>query len=133
DTFFYMHSYRITNFNIQTFEFEGDFGFNLFQLLLQQLSRDPQVLIFTTALITNLLIVYVFSQYSRMFEIAIYVFITSGMYITSMNGIRQYMAAAIVFTATRYIMDGNWKKFILISLLAGTIHNTALMMIPIYF
>jgi transmembrane protein EpsG len=50
-----------------------------------------------------------------------------------MNGVRQYLTAAIIFTATKYILDGNWKKYFLIVLFAATFHQSALVLIPIYF
>ena len=80
-------------------------------MFLQNISDDPQLLIFTTALITNVLIVIILYKYSRMFELSIYVYITSGLYTVSMNGIRQSLAAAIIFAATKYILDGMEKVF----------------------
>lgn len=134
DTPLYMHSYSlIEDSSLKSISFEGDFGFNIFQILLHSISEDPQLLIFTTALITNILIVWVLSQYSRMIEISLYVYITLGMFTVSMNGIRQYLAAAIVFTTTKYILNGDWKKFFIIVLFASTIHKTALILLPIYF
>ena len=133
DTYFYMHSFKITEFTWQDIDFSGDFGFNIYQLLLQELSNDPQILIFATALITNLLIIIVLYKYSRMFEIAVYVYIAAGMFTTSMNGIRQYLAAAIVFLSTKHLLNGDFKKFALIILLASTVHKSALVLLPIYF
>ncbi|KMY52473.1 EpsG family protein [Peribacillus loiseleuriae] len=134
DTPFYMLSYTlIEDSNLMNIKFEGDFGFNLYQSILHRISDDPQLLIFTTALITNMLIVYILSKYSRKLELSLYVYITLGMYTVSMNGIRQYLAAALIFTSTKYILNGDWKKFIAIILLASTVHQSALILIPIYF
>jgi transmembrane protein EpsG len=133
DTFAYMHSYRITNFTFTEIDYTGDFGFNILQLLLQKISKDPQLLLFVTASITNTLIIIVLYKYSRYFEIAVYVYIAAGMFTTSMNGIRQYLAAAIIFTATKYLLNGNFKKYAIIVLLAATIHQSALILLPIYF
>ncbi|MDQ0253160.1 transmembrane protein EpsG [Evansella vedderi] len=133
DTYYYMHSYRITEFNWESFRFEGDFGFNLLQMLLQQFSSDPQILLFTTALLTNVLIGLTLYNYSRLFELSLYVYITLGYFLVSMNGVRQYLAAAIIFAATKYLIEGDWKRYMLIVLFASTIHQTALILIPIYF
>lgn len=133
DTPFYMLSYTTTDPNLKNINFEGDFGFNIYQKLLHNISSDPQLLMFATALITNVLIVATLSKYSRMIELSLYVYITSGMFIVSMNGIRQYMTAAIAFAATKYILDGSWVKYILVILFASTFHKTALILIPIYF
>ncbi|MCM3735037.1 EpsG family protein [Bacillus cytotoxicus] len=133
DTYFYMHAYTVTNFNWEYIQKNKDMGFNIFQMVLQKYTDDPQVMVFSAALITNVLIVFILYKYSRLIDLSLYVYITSGMYLTSMNGIRQYLAAAIIFAATKYILDGNWKKYILIVLLASTFHQSALVLIPIYF
>lgn len=133
DTHAYMQSYVNGDHSLQNIDYTGDFGFNIFQSLLFSISEDPQLLIFTTALITNALIVLTLYKYSRVIEISLYVYITSGMYIVSMNGIRQFLAAAIIFSVTKYILNGDWKKYLLVVLIASTFHKTALILIPIYF
>src|SRR5690606_35264220 len=130
DTVYYIHSYNITQFNLETVKFEGDFGFNLFQMLLQMISLDPQLLIFSTAFITHMLIISVFYRYAKLFEVSMYVFITSGLFTVSMNGIRQFLAAAIIFTATKFLIEGHFKKYAVVVLLAATIHTSALILLP---
>ena len=76
---------------------QDDIGFGILQMVLQSISKDPQLLIFTTALITNTLIVIVLYNYSRFVELSLFVYITGGLFIVSMNGIRQVLAAAIAF------------------------------------
>ena len=133
DTFFYMHAYSITDFDWNFILSNKDIGFGLLQMLLQQFSEDPQLLIFVTAFITNLLIVLVLYKYSRLVELSLYVYITGGMHLVSMNGLRQFLAGAIIFAGTKYIFEGNWKKFVVLVLFASTIHQSALIFIPIYF
>lgn len=133
DTYFYRHSYEFLDFDLSNFEFKGDFGFFILQSLLHHLSDDAQILVFTTALITNLLIMLVLYKYSRMIELSVFVYITGGLFTVTMNGIRQTLAAAIIFAGIKYLLNGDWKKFFLIVLLASTFHQTALIMIPIYF
>ncbi|MDE5413786.1 EpsG family protein [Alkalihalobacterium chitinilyticum] len=133
DTYYYMHSYRE---HPMTWDkvFDGkDPGFNILQLLLQQLSSDPQLLLLVTALLTNTLIVITLYKYSRFFELSLYVYITLGYFLVSMNGVRQYLAAAIVFIATKYLLEGKFKRYVLVVLLASTFHQSALILIPIYF
>ncbi|MGH0429627.1 EpsG family protein [Bacillus hominis] len=133
DTYFYMHAFAVTDFNWEYIQSSKDVGFSILQMILKVYTNDPQVLIFITALITNILIVAVLYKYSRMIELSLYVYIASGMYLVSMNGVRQYLTAAIIFTATKYILDGNWKKYFLVVLFASTFHQSALVLIPIYF
>jgi len=133
DTFFYMHSYQIETFTWATIDYSKDFGFNILQLLLKQISGDPQLLVFATALFTSGTIAWVLYRYSRMYELSLYLYITTGAFTTSMNGIRQFLAAAIIFAGTKYLLNGDWKRFCLLVLFASTIHRSALILLPIYF
>lgn len=133
DTPFYMHSYKITDFRVEAFVNQKDIGFNIYQMLLKMISQDPQFMIFVTALLTNALIVIVMYKYSRLFELSLFLYITSGAYIVSMNGIRQYLAAAILFAATKFLLDGSWKRYMAIVLFASIFHQSALILIPLYF
>jgi transmembrane protein EpsG len=133
DTYFYKHIYELNDFTWSYIKEQKDIGFGVLQKILKMYSEDPQILIITTALITNVLIVLVLYSYSKMIELSLYVYITGGLFLVSMNGIRQVLAAAIIFTATKFLIEGNWKKYILIILLASTFHQSALIFIPIYF
>ncbi|MBS4205816.1 EpsG family protein [Lederbergia citrea] len=133
DTFFYARIYVINDFTWEFITSQKDIGFGILQMLLKKYSDDPQIMIFTTALITNVLIISVLYKYSRIFELSVYVYITGGLFLVSMNGIRQVLAAAIIFTATKYLINGNWLKYFLIVLLSSTFHQSTLILIPIYF
>jgi transmembrane protein EpsG len=133
DTYFYMYTYTLNDFTWDYVMSKKEMGFGLLQMFLQQLTKDPQILIFTCALITNVLIIVVLRKYSSLFELSVYVYITSGVFMTSMNGMRQFLAAAIIFAATSYLLKGNWKLFMATVLLASMIHESALILIPIYF
>ncbi|MCL6458351.1 MAG: EpsG family protein, partial [Gorillibacterium sp.] len=122
DTFYYMHAYITDDYSWASIFAAKDVGFGVLQLVLHRFSEDPQLLVFVSAFLTNLLIFLVLYKYSAMVELSIYVFLTSGMFVTSMNGIRQYLAAAIVFAGTKYLLEGNWRRYFLVVLLAGTIH-----------
>lgn len=133
DTPFYMHTYNINDFTWELIQSQDDIGFGVLQMILQRYSEDPQMLIFTTAVITNVLIIIGLYKYSRLFELSIYVYITGGLFLVTMNGIKQCLATAIIFTATKYLIEGNWIKYILVVVLASFFHQSALILIPIYF
>jgi transmembrane protein EpsG len=134
DTGFYMIAYNqgIYNFT-DIFKSNQAYGFYIFQSFLHLISNDPQILVFASALLTNVLILPVLRRYSRYFEISIYVYITFGMFLTSMNGIRQFLAASICFTATHFIINGKFVKYLIVVIVAATVHASALILIPVYF
>ena len=133
DTFFYMHAYKINTIDWTYIVDNKDIGFGILQMLLQKISTNPQLLIFMTAFVTNGLIMMVLYKYCRLIELGLYIFITSGLFLTSMNGLRQFLAAAILFAGTNYLIEGNWKKYGCVVLLAMSIHMSAIIMIPMYF
>ncbi|WP_165998224.1 EpsG family protein [Bacillus sp. Cs-700] len=133
DTFNYVNIYEENTFTWEYVFSHKDIGFGILQMILKAISEDPQILIFTTALFTNALIVIILANYSKRIELSLYVYITGGLFLVSMNGIRQALAGAIAFTATKYLIEGNFIKYSLIVVLASFIHQSALILLPIYF
>lgn len=133
DTGYYKHTYSLIAQNPEIPKDGKDIGFVIFQLMLISISTDPQFLVFITALITNLCNIIGLYRYNNYFELQLYMFITSGYFLTTMNGIRQAMVASILFVATPLIVNNKkWLYFLLI-LLVFNIHESALIMIPVYF
>lgn len=132
DTGAYRHLYKLVGKGLVA---EGSFetGFMLFLSLLNQLSSNPQLMVFVTALITNCLIIWTLRKYSSIFELQTYLYITSGYYLVTMNGIRQALVAAILFASTRFIIENKFKHYLLITLIMTTFHSSALIMLPVYF
>ncbi len=133
DTVAYIYSFENKSYTLSGVLNSNDVGFNLLQLLIQIYTDDAQVLIFITSLITNTLIILILSRYSRILEISTYVYITGGLFLVSMNGIRQVLAAAIIFTATKFLINGNWVAYFFIVGIASTFHQSALILLPIFF
>ena len=131
DTFQYKHSYSLLY--KYKFSTEGDWGFNLFQYFLYKINKEPQFLIIITSLITVGFNIYNLYHYCSYMELEIYMYITSGYFTTTMNGIRQSMLAAVVFTFTRIIEKENTILFIIAVILASPFHQSVLILIPVYF
>jgi transmembrane protein EpsG len=108
-------------------------GYVVFLTLLTQVSSNPQFMIFVNSFITNFLNIGVLRKYSSLFELQTFMYITSGYYLVTMNGVRQALAAAVIFASTRFIIEGKFKTYLLIILLMYTFHTSALIMIPVYF
>lgn len=139
DTGAYKHFYDIVgkepsmSIAVENAKDSYESGFTALFWILNQISHDPQLMIFVCAFITNLLNLWTMRIYSKIFELEIYMYITSGFYLVTMNGIRQCLAAAVIFAATKYIVDGKFIKYTLVILLMSTIHSSTLVMIPVYF
>lgn len=133
DTGMYMHSYRLL-VNNPTLEYiDRDIGFTALNLLLIRFSSDPQILVIAVAVIVTVCTLYVFYKYRSSLELQVYIYITAGYFTVTMNGMRQCLAAALLFLCTPLVIKGDFKKYLLCVLLISNFHQSALFMIPIYF
>ena len=137
DTYFYMHSFNLMPDNnpvkIEYF-FTGMFGF--FQNIIRNLTDDPQWLIAFAAVFSIPVPLIILYKYCPRFEMAIFMFVAFSYLGGAMNGMRQYMAAAIVLLGTKYLFSmrkGDFVKYAILVLLAYCMHNSAIIMLPIYF
>lgn len=112
---------------------ERDFGYTLLNKIINLFTNNPQWLFLITSLIINSLIIYTIRNNSKMIEISIYIYIAGYMYFSTFNGIRQWISAAILFSGVNFLLNRKFLKYLIIILLASTMHQTALIMIPVYF
>lgn len=81
-----------------------------------------------------LMLVMVFRKYSSNYVMSIFLFVATTDYISWMhNGIRQFMAVALIFGATDLILKKKYVSLIAVIWLASTLHGSALLMLPIVF
>lgn len=110
-----------------------DVGFYFYEGVLKTIKNDSQLFIFVTAFITISLIFLTYKKYTDLIELSIYLFITTGCYLVTMNGVRQYLASAILFFSFPLIYERKWQYYIPIVLICSTIHKSALIFLPLYF
>ena len=60
-------------------------------------------------------------------------FLSIGTYLESLNTVRNIMAASIFILGIKYVASGEFKKYVVICVLASTVHLSALVMVPLYF
>lgn len=119
---------------LSTLKLKGDWGFNFLSMLIKTyIKDDPEVFIFIFSLITIGCIFIAFYKYTELLELSIFLFITTGCYLVTMNGVRQYLASAILFLAFPLIHKRKWKIYFPIVLLCSTWHKSALIFIVLYF
>ena len=79
------------------------------------------------------LFVWTIYKYSDYYLLSVLLLVFIGAWHGSFNGIRQYLACAILFAGHRYILKRDFWKYFLIVILASTFHISALVMILLYF
>lgn len=81
-----------------------------------------------------LIIMWMCRKYSEDYWFSIFLFVASTDYLSwTFNGIRQFAAVVMVYAATPFILKKKYIPSIFIILLASTMHQSALLMLPVIF
>lgn len=111
-----------------------DKGFAVFGAIIKLFTDNSQAYLFILALITTGLVFWGIAKRVPNVELGIFLLITTGWFLDSMNGVRQCLVSAVLFAfLPKYIEEKKFVKYLLIVLLMSTMHATALLFIPIYF
>ena len=111
-----------------------EWGFYILLFILKKIFFENGQLVlafFSTFTITAFLIK--FKKLTKMYDLAIYLFICSATFITIMNGMRQYFVSSIIFLCISLLANKKYIKMILICYCLSFIHNSVLIIIPIMF
>lgn len=138
DTFYYTFAYdlRVEEGIVRPEFGEKAFLFRYLQFLLQKAGFESHALITMCSLMIIVPLVLFLREYAFSFDTAIFLCFATGLYIATMNGIRQYAATGLLLLGARYIFSrkkSDFFKFLILVLIAYLIHSSALIMIPIYF
>ena len=114
---------------------ESGFGFTVFQDTVKILTGGSVTAYRVILAICQILpIIFIFRKYSTSYMVSAYLFVASGCHIAwMMNGLRQFLAAAIVFAGTGFIIRKKLIPAIVLILIAATVHTSALIMLPVVF
>ena len=112
-----------------------DTGFTVLMIIMKAFIGNNDTLYFTIiAAFQMACMCYVFRKYSSDFWISIFLFVASTDYASWMlNGMRQFIAACMIFGCFDLMVQKKYVKLIIVILLASLIHGSALLMIPIVF
>lgn len=111
-----------------------DRGFSVISAIIKLFSQDSQVFLFVFALITVGCLLYGIERNSVALTFSVFLFICTGCYLDTMNGMRQAFVSAILFAVgSKLIEEKKVVKYIILVLLLSTVHASALLFIPLYF
>ena len=98
------------------------------------LGNQDKVFFLLIAAFQMICMMMVFRKYSDNYWICILLFVASGGYMAwMMNGMRQFIAVTAIFACFDWMVQKKYIPLIIAILLASTIHQSALIMIPIVF
>ena len=96
------------------------------------LGNNDVIYFLIIAVIQGLILIYIYRKYSTDYLLSVFLFIASTDYISWMfNGMRQFLAVTIIFAATTLMLERKWIPTIIVIILASTMHQSALLMLPV--
>lgn len=109
-----------------------DKGFSTLSVILKTiLGSEYKPYLMVLAAFQGISLVCFFRKYSSDYILSVFLFIASTDYLSWMfNGLRQFMAVTIILFATPLMLKKKYFSVICVILLASTMHQSALLMIP---
>lgn len=98
-----------------------------------KVSNEFNFFLFIMALLTNMGIAFLIIKYSKNPMMSLLLFVLFRFFFDEMNIMRQFLSISIILCGVEYIKNRKLIKYLLIILLASTIHYSALFAFPIYF
>jgi len=110
----------------------GEFGYGTFCALLTYLTGNRYIFIFITTMIIYILLIKSLKQYVDNAPFAVVMFMGLWFFFT-FTYLRQVIGCTIVWLSIKYIIERDWKRFLLVWFIAFSFHNSAIIFLPVYF
>lgn len=96
------------------------------------ISTDPRIFLEITSFITIFPLMYFLYNYSGDMKFAFYLFVMAGCWDHSLNGMRQYLATALIVAAFPLLAKRKWYLFLPIVFIVAQIHTSAYIFFILY-
>ena len=112
----------------------SEFGFNYIVKWLQGIfGYDNYLPVFAFfSMVTVYFFVKALTDQGSRFAFSLYLLMTGGYYFNSLNSVRYYLALAIALFSMKYVLRGEYGKFLLWVLAGAMFHKSVLLVVPVY-
>ena len=112
-----------------------EIGFNALVAVLYKISGNENfLLVFAVfAFVTIFFFLKAMYEQSDNFGFSFFLFMAFGFYFHTFNTVRYYLALALALYSIKYVLKGEWGKFLILILIGSTFHKSLLVVIPLYF
>ena len=111
---------------------EMEVGWLVFTKFISIFTGNLQIYLAIVAVISFIPIVYIISKYSKNVILSCFIFACLGFYVHYFSGIRQMTALSILLLAFDQLYQKKYLWFVIITIIASTIHRSALFFIVIW-
>lgn len=115
--------------NVDGFEI----GYYYFVKLIQIFTDNPYSLFVITSIIFVGMTYKSIGELSDDIPFSILLFFLTRYYFVGLNGVRQFISLSILAFSIKYVIEKNFKKFMLFILIASIFHYMSILFVPVYF
>ncbi len=112
----------------------SEFGFNYIVKWIQQIcGYDKYLPVFAFfSVLTVFFLVKALHDQAGNFAFSLFLIMAGGYYFNSLNSVRYYLALAVALYSMKYVLRGEYLKFVLWIAAGAVFHKTILLVIPVY-
>lgn len=86
-----------------------------------------------TAFLGNFIIFKTITNENKQISLSFFIYVCGTLYFSSYNTTRQCLAMVIFYYSIKYIEEKNIKKYMILNIIAISVHTSAIIFIPFYF
>lgn len=124
--------YNIATQDIKLFGFKIEPVFVVISKIIAIFSKDSVWMFIITSFFIAYFIFKASIKSCRLYDLAIFLFISFGFYTSSLNIVRQWMAASVLLYGYTFLTNKQDKVFLKYVLLAYCCHYSAVVVLPVY-
>lgn len=111
-----------------------EFGFNFFVRFCHFFFGDGNYIVIFGIIGFFTMYFFIRGMYeqSRFFGFTFFLFMVFGYYLSTYNSVRYYLALSMAFFSVKYLLKGSYDKFVIIILIAATMHMSVLFVLLAY-
>lgn len=109
-----------------------EFGYVLLNMVIGSFTANRYIFILIVTLLIYSCLYVVFKRHTNNYVFATILFLGLWFFF-SFTYLRQVLGVCISWLALKYVVEHNLKRFLIVVFIAATIHNSAIMMLLLYF
>ena len=109
-----------------------EFGYVLLNMAVTLFSSNRYIFILVVTLLIYACLYFSFKRHTNNYAFAIILFLGLWFFF-SFTYLRQVLGASFAWLAIKYVIERDLKRFLIIVFIAASFHNSAIMVLPLYF
>ena len=109
-----------------------EFGYVLLNMAVTLFSSNRYIFILVVTLLIYACLYFSFKRHTNNYAFAIILFLGLWFFF-SFTYLRQVLGASFAWLAIKYVIERDLKRFLVIVFIAASFHNSAIMVLPLYF